>query len=190
MLTPVTTVHADAIDVLERWVAPNPEQERLRTTYLRHLAEHHDAPFRECHPDHLTASTLVVSSDGEHVLFNLHRKYGIWVQFGGHCERTDATFAQAALREAREESGIATLQLVGTQPVQLSTHEVRCGPVRPSHHLDVRYVAVAPPDALPSVSAESLEVRWFSRETLPPGLDAPLRELVEWSRELVGTSHQ
>jgi 8-oxo-dGTP pyrophosphatase MutT (NUDIX family) len=176
------TLHADAVDLLERWMAPNPEQGRLRTTYLRHLAEHEDGVFRECHPDHLTASTLVVSSDGERVLFNLHRKYGIWVQFGGHCERADPTFAHAALREAREESGIEELNLVGTGPMQLSTHEVRCGPLRPSHHLDVRYVAVAPPDALPNASAESLEVRWFSREALPPHLDCPLRELVEWSR--------
>ena len=176
------SLHADAVAVLERWVPPNAEQVRLRTTYLRHLAENPDGLLRECHPDHLTASTLVVSSDGEHVLLNLHGKYSIWVQFGGHCECTDATLAQAALREAREESGIETLQLVDTDPVQLSTHEVRCGPLRPSHHLDVRYIAVAPPDALANASAESLEVRWFSRHALPPSLDAPLRQLVEWSR--------
>lgn len=176
------TLWDDARNVLERWVPPNAEQARLRTTYLRHLDEHQDGLFRECHPDHLTASTLVVSSDREQVLLNLHGKYGIWVQFGGHCERTDATLAEAALREAREESGVETLQLIEAQPVQLSTHEVRCGPLRPSHHLDVRYLAVAPAGALPNLSAESLEVRWFGRDALPPDLDAPLRELVDWSR--------
>jgi ADP-ribose pyrophosphatase YjhB (NUDIX family) len=73
---------------------------------------------------------------------------------------------------------------VGADPVQLSTHEVQCGPISPSHHLDVRFVAVAPDDALATASDESDEVRWFPRRSLPAGIDAPLRELVEWSRWL------
>jgi hypothetical protein len=70
---------------------------------------------------------------------------------------------------------------VSDLPTQLSTHEVRCGPVRPSHHLDVRYVAVAPDDAVSRVSEESLDVAWFAPDSLPDGLDAPLRELIAWA---------
>ncbi|MDX6319830.1 MAG: hypothetical protein QOD35_3230, partial [Nocardioidaceae bacterium] len=51
-------------------------------------------------------------------------------------------------------------------------------------HLDVRFVAVAPDDAPVTASDESDEVRWFPRRSLPAGIDAPLRELVEWSRWL------
>jgi 8-oxo-dGTP pyrophosphatase MutT (NUDIX family) len=120
----------------------------------------------------------VVSDDRTRVLLNLHRKYGIWVQFGGHCEAGDDTLAGAALREAVEESGIDGLRLVRTEPVQLSTHEVRCGPIRPSHHLDVRYVAEAPPAAVTRVSDESLDVRWFDRAALPAGVDMPLLALI------------
>ena len=81
-----------------------------------------------------------------------------------------------------EESGIPGLRLLGSQPAQLSTHEVRCGPIRPSHHLDVRYVAVAPPGAEPVVSVESLEVRWFDVGALPDGLEPELHELISIAR--------
>jgi 8-oxo-dGTP pyrophosphatase MutT (NUDIX family) len=177
------SLYDDAVETLSRWHPRNDQQRQLRAIYLRHLHEHPDGLSRACHPDHITASILVVSGDRKQVLLNLHRRYGIWVQFGGHCEPQDATLAAAALREATEESGIAGLRLLGADPVQLSTHEVRCGPISPSHHLDVRFVAVAPDHALATASDESDEVSWFPRRSLP-GIDAPLRELVEWSRWL------
>jgi len=176
------SVHADAVRVLTHWNPPNDGQRKLQATYLRHLDDHADGVLRECHPDHLTASCLVVSADRQHVMLNLHRRYQIWVQFGGHCDPADASLAAAALREAVEESGIADLRLVSGSPVQLSTHEVACGPVRPSHHLDVRYVGVAPDGASPVVSDESLEVRWFGRNAAPVSIDRPLRELIGMAR--------
>ncbi|MDQ3096353.1 MAG: NUDIX domain-containing protein [Actinomycetota bacterium] len=178
------SVHADALEVLTRWHPPNDGQRRLRAGYLEHLARHRDGVFRECHPDHITASTLVVSSDRQQVLLHLHNRYDIWVQFGGHCDAADASLAAAALREAVEESGIPDLRLIGRSPVQLSTHEVRCGPIRPSHHLDVRYVAVAEADAAPVISAESKDVRWFALDDLPSGLEPEVLELIDLARWL------
>lgn len=173
------SLYDDAVATLTAWQPDTDEQHRLRRSYLTHLDEHPDGLTRHCHPDHLTASTLVVNHDRSEVLLNLHGTYRIWIQFGGHCEPADTTLAGAALREAVEETGIPGLRLIGTGPVQLSTHEVRCGPLRPSHHLDVRYVAVAPPDAEPVASPESLEVRWFARGELPCGLEESVLALIE-----------
>ena len=172
------SLYDDALSVLRDWPASCPDQEALRTEYVTHLLRHRDGLRRTCVPRHITASVLVVSDDRGRVLLNLHRKYGIWVQFGGHCEDRDRTLADAALREAVEESGIAELRLAAPRPVQLDIHEVRCGPVRPSYHLDVRYVAVAPAAATATVSAESQEVAWFEPTRLPVGVDQPLRRLV------------
>ncbi|MGH3472906.1 MAG: NUDIX hydrolase [Nocardioidaceae bacterium] len=172
------SLHAEALAALAGWSAPDDEQRALQASYVDHLNANPDGVMRTCHPDHITASTLVVSPDRQQVLLNLHRRYHIWCQFGGHCEDEDESLRSAALREAVEESGIADLRLVSDQLVQLSCHEVRCGPQRPSHHLDVRYVAEAPASTPPRVSDESLEVRWFGCDEVPESVDAPLRALI------------
>jgi len=178
-------LHADALALLRGWSAPSASQEQHRTSYVGHLEGHADGAYRECRPDHLTASTLVVSHDGSEVLLTLHAKAQQWFQLGGHCEPGDTTLAGAALREATEESGIGELRL-DPVPVQLSPHEVPfCrggdpdGPV--TRHLDVRFVAVAPADAEHAVSEESLDVRWFAAEALPTEVEE-MRELVRLAR--------
>lgn len=171
------TLHADAVGVLSEWEPPDDEQELLRRQYLDHLDAHPDAMTRSCNPDHLTASALVMSVDRERVLLTLHRKLRRWLQTGGHCEPTDISLAGAAEREATEESGITGLR-IDPAPVVLSRHEVPCGPVRPAHHLDVQYVAYAPPVARIRISDESEQLRWFPVDGLPPSADDSVRALV------------
>ena len=171
------TLHDDALTVLSAWVPPTASQAALQDRFVAHLSAHPDGLTRGCFPDHVTASTLVLSADGSHVLLTLHAKARLWFQFGGHCEAQDLTLAAAAAREAIEESGLTELVL-DPVPVQLSAHLVPfCHPDGPVDHLDVRFVAVAPYTA-PSVSDESLDVRWFPVDRLPT--DEPsLHELVQ-----------
>jgi 8-oxo-dGTP pyrophosphatase MutT (NUDIX family) len=168
------SLHADAVRVLTAWTAPTEDQAELRDRYVAHLGERPDAMTRACRPDHLTASTLVMTPDGSRVLLTLHAKAQAWFQFGGHCESGDLTLAGAALREATEESGLSELE-IDPVPVQLSEHAVPfCGgPPGPGervvHHLDVRFLAVAPDDDSHAVSDESLDVRWWPADALPAG---------------------
>lgn len=175
-------LHSSAVAVLSAWQAPDAEQDALRDRYLAHLGRHPDGLSRHCHPDHLTASMAVLSADRAQVLLNLHRTYAIWMQFGGHCEPSDPTLARAALREAIEETGVAGLELIDDAPLQLDVHEVRCGPLGPAHHLDVRYAAVALPGEPAVASSESLEVRWFDATALPADLESSVRTLVDAAR--------
>ncbi len=178
MTARVSELHADALAVLQRWRPPSAAQERLRREYAEHLGRHPDGLQRSCRPDHVTASTLVLSSDGASALLTLHAKAGRWFQLGGHTEAGDRTLAGAALREATEESGIAGL-VVDTEPLHLDAHVVPfCGSSPDTRHLDVRFLAVAPDGAAHVVSDESVDVRWWPVDALPS--DEPsLRELVD-----------
>nr|WP_281497156.1 NUDIX domain-containing protein [Ornithinimicrobium sp. F0845] len=143
---------------------------------------------RSCYPDHITASTVVLSEDGLRVLLTLHARAGRWFQFGGHCEPEDARLVDAALREATEESGIAGLE-IDEVPIHLDEHPVPfCGDRGGVHHLDVRFVAVAPPGAEHAVSAESLDVRWWpvislGRPNGPPGLSEEVVDAVRLAQD-------
>jgi 8-oxo-dGTP pyrophosphatase MutT (NUDIX family) len=175
-------LHADALATLESWPAPDADQDALRRGFVAHLRAHPDGVSRSCLPAHLTASTLVLDATGMRVLLTLHRKGGFWGQFGGHAEPGDATLADAALREAREESGIASLTLLGTVPVDLDRHALSAAFGACGEHLDVRYVALAPPGAVPVVSDESQDVAWWAADALPPEAVDDLGRLVAAAR--------
>jgi 8-oxo-dGTP pyrophosphatase MutT (NUDIX family) len=181
------SAHTEALSVLRAWAPPTAEQAAVRERYVAHLEAHPDGLTRACRPDHLTASTLVLSADGAQVLLTLHAKAHRWFQLGGHLEPGDAGLADAARREAAEESGLAAFAL-DPEPVQLSEHAVPfCGPDGDVHHLDVRFVAVAPAGAAVTVSEESLAVSWWPADALPDP-EPDLVELVALARARVQSS--
>ncbi len=178
------TLRDDALAALRDWCAPDAAQEALRARFVTHLERTADGIWRSSYPDHLTAGALVIDAAGERVLLNLHGKARRWFAFGGHAEPGDSTLAGVAAREAREESGIADLRLV-PDPAQLDVHLVPfCDPRGEVHHLDVRYVAIAPPGACEVASDESLDVRWWPVDALPE-LEQQLVDLVRIARERV-----
>ncbi|WP_329489511.1 NUDIX hydrolase [Kitasatospora sp. NBC_01246] len=190
--TGASALHADAVRTLSGWRPAGPDQERLRLDYLDHLAEQPEGLFRSCLPAHITASAAVVDPAAGRVLLTLHPKVGLWLQMGGHCEPGDRDLASAALREATEESGIPDLVLLAADgvpvPAKLDRHQVRCtGKDQPENtHLDVQYIAVAPPGAEALISEESLDLRWFGFDELPELTDHSVRDLVARARQLTG----
>ncbi|MDD7940012.1 NUDIX domain-containing protein [Actinomycetospora lutea] len=164
----VTTAaaHADARAVLDRWRPAAREIDSVRLALLSYLDARPDACSRSCAPGHLTASTLVLDATGERALLTLHPRVHAWIQLGGHIEPDDATLAGAALREATEESGIEGLVL-DPEPVHAEVHALTCSLGVPTRHLDVRFVAHAPPGAVEAISEESLDLRWWPLAELP-----------------------
>ncbi|MFF7676731.1 NUDIX hydrolase [Actinacidiphila glaucinigra] len=174
------SLHDDAVRVLKDWSAPDAGQERLRETYLAHLQEHPDGMWKACAEGHLTGSALVVDPERGRVLLTLHRKLGMWLQMGGHCEPEDTSLAAAALREGVEESGIRGLALLRPEPVNLDRHLTPC-----AWHLDVQYAAVAPPGAVEEISEESLDLKWYSYDEVADVADGSVRTLLARTRALL-----
>jgi len=133
---------------------------------------------RERLQGHLTASSLVVSRDGRRTLLTHHRKLGLWLQPGGHADG-DTDLGRVALREAREETGLAGLVL---EPgvFDLDRHWIPEYRGVPAHwHYDVRYIVRAGPDERFTVSEESHDLAWRDIAALAadPAMDASLRRM-------------
>lgn len=145
-------------------------------------AREESQPLARTAASHLTGSAALLDATGTHVLLTLHRRFGRWLQLGGHCDG-DANLAGVALREAFEESGLDGLRIHPT-PIDLDIQTVPCPPTTGGWHLDVRFLVVAPVRARPVVSEESIAVTWFPVDALPNGLDAGGRRLVAAARRV------
>lgn len=128
---------------------------------------------------------IFVARDGK-VLLVHHRKLNKWLPLGGHIELDEDPEA-AALREAREESGLE-VELIGERPPTTSpgtraliaprfldihritgTHE----------HIGMIYWARPKQGALALSPDEHHDIRWCSHAELGE-LNPPLSDAVEW----------
>jgi 8-oxo-dGTP pyrophosphatase MutT (NUDIX family) len=110
------------------------------------------------------------------VLLLHHRKLQRWLQPGGHADPGETTGEQVALREAREETGLAVaLHPSAPRPLDLDVHVIPARPGEPAHeHHDLRYLAVAEGTLRPA-QEEAADLRWFDWDAmaaldLDPGL--------------------
>ncbi len=140
--------------------------------------------------DHVTASSFVLSPDLGQALLTLHRKVGLWLQLGGHLQAGDATVIDAARREAREESGIAGLDLATHDLIDLERQEVGHALTACSVHWDAGYLAIADRRTPTIISAESRQLQWWPIAQLPadvpPTLAQRIARAVEVAAGLLG----
>ena len=141
-------------------------------------------------PLHLTASAVVVHPRTGRVLLRWHEKMGRWLQVGGHGDPGETGPVAVALREGREETGLADLRPWPTAELRHVVVVSVPGTLRePAHeHADLRFVLATetPGEARPETPAAPL--RWLS---LPDALDLVaednLRETLSRARRLFGS---
>ena len=176
-------------------------RERLRAYRARHseesatvsrfdafVATHEDCFHRSCRPGHVTGSAWVVDPSGLRVLLTHHRKLGRWLQLGGHCDGDPDTLA-VALREAREESGLAVRALDG-DIFDLDVHLIPARFREPAHrHFDVRHLVTVDGDRF-RVSDESHALRWVPVAAVHEltGEESILRMARKWRARAAGRS--
>ncbi len=125
---------------------------------------------RTCRPGHITAAAWILSTDRRRALLTHHRKLGRWLQLGGHADG-QWHVEEVALREAREESGLARFDFVPIHgvlmPFDLDVHEIpaRCDAegaiIEDAHeHHDIRFLLVAAADDEIRVGDESHDLKW------------------------------
>lgn len=112
-----------------------------------------------------------IVEDGE-ILFLNHKKYGFWLQPGGHVEPCE-TPDEAAVRETMEETGLE-VEVVGEeeefegfsavdlpQPFNMNLHEIEEG----HWHLDFQYVVEIVGET-EGYEYNDEDMKWLSKEDI------------------------
>ena len=154
---------ADLLDQLRRYIPVDLTEEKHRSDLVDLLANGDPAFARSTFaPGHITASCFIVDASQSRLLLHRHRRLGRWLQMGGHVDSNERA-VEAALREGREESGLADLELLERRFIDVDVHEIPAGRGEPAHrHFDVRYLATtAAPDSIRIAADESDDLVWI-----------------------------
>lgn len=169
---------------LEGYAPWNEQEARDKAVLLTMLRSGRDLWTRENETAHLTASAWVTDPTRTRVLMCYHNIYHSWSWLGGHADG-DRDLLGVALREVREESGLASVRpvsedLFSLEILTVDGHEKR-GRYVPSHlHLNVTYLLEADDTETLAVKPdENSAVGWF-------GLDeAVVASSEPWFRERI-----
>jgi 8-oxo-dGTP pyrophosphatase MutT (NUDIX family) len=140
------------------------ETEAADVERMNRLAAGEADPWSRSLPLHFTASALVLHPVTRRVLLRWHVRHGQWMQVGGHGDPGESDPLRIALREAREETGLADLV---PWPDASLRHAVVCqvpaSATEPAHeHADLRYfLATASPETIAPEDQHS-PLRWVS----------------------------
>ena len=135
----------EVLKTMLREFTPSDGTERGYLQQMVQLIEGTDAPFHrgQMVPGHFTASSFVLSPDGEQVLLIFHDKLELWLQPGGHFDESDAGVLAAAIREVHEETSLHPDKVHAFEPllfdidVHLIPENPRKGEVA-HQHFDLR----------------------------------------------------
>ena len=126
------------------------------------VEQHTNCCSRDLTIGHVTASSWIVNDTGSHALLTHHRKLDRWLQLGGHIEN-DQDIITAALREAREESGLEDIHTVSETIFDVDVHPIPARKTEPEHfHYDVRFLFQASHSDQLLISDESHDLGWFT----------------------------
>jgi len=150
------------LDELVRYHPADERETAMTAEIIAFLGAHDDAFERTQRLGHITASAWIVDADRTHALLTHHRKLGRWLQLGGHVDGERDTRA-AALREAREESGLLEIVPLTVGIYDVDVHVIPARRDEPEHkHYDIRFAFEADRLAPLIVSDESHALAWVN----------------------------
>jgi 8-oxo-dGTP pyrophosphatase MutT (NUDIX family) len=160
-MTPIAS-RAGLLDELRAYVPADTREAAMHARLIAFVAANAGAFERTLAAGHVTASAWIVDPARTRALLAHHRKLDKWLQLGGHADGYPDVRG-AALREAREESGLTSLRFAADRIYDLDVHAIPARPGEPAHeHYDVRFALEADPAEPLVTSAESHALAWIA----------------------------
>lgn len=168
-----------------------PQEERDKQRILQFLASGENLLTRENERAHFTVSAWIVNAAFTRTLVAYHNLYDSWGWMGGHVEG-ETDFLEAAIREVREESGLAevwpvTEAIFSLEVLDVAAHTKK-GQQVPDHvHLNVTYLLMADEEAAVSHKPdENSAVAWMTlEESVRRSSEPPMQEVYRKLNEKV-----
>ena len=174
------------IDDLEKYRCNFVREADVATIFIEFLYRNQFDSFeRSLEEGHVTASCWLLNAAKTHVLLTHHKKLDLWVQLGGHADG-ERDVRQVALKEAYEESGLKTIELLDEGALfDIDRHAIPARKNEPEHfHYDFRFVlhSTAGDDYI--VSEESHDLVWADIARIKDYARDPsvLRMAEKWSQ--------
>lgn len=180
---------------IERYKPVNEQETRDREQMLEFIKNNPDFLLRDNLVAHFTASVWTVNKERTKTLMVYHNIYKSWSWIGGHADGEEDLCA-VAMRELKEETGVAHAKLVSKDIFSLETiivdgHEKR-GAYVPSHlHMNVTYLAEADEEEKLRIKEdENQAVKWWTFEealqvsTEPWMVERIYKKLIEKGRQM------
>lgn len=168
---------------LEDYVPMNAQEAADRLLMLRAL-DTLEAPLtRENGFAHFTASGWIVNPARTHALMAWHNIYRTWSWTGGHADG-ECDLLAVALREAREETGLMSVEPVSPEIYSIeilpvNAHIKRGQFVSPHLHLNVTYLLTADDrQPLRSKPDENSGVAWLPLDETADNRDEPFMAVI------------
>lgn len=171
------------LNKLEQYQPSDSQEQKNKDAIIQFVSQYENCFSRELTVGHITGSAWVVDSSGDHVLLLHHKKLGIWVQPGGHCDGNGNVLA-VAIKEAQEESGIENIEPISQDIFDLDVHYIPGNSKEAEHyHYDIRFLLRVMNNKQPIKNDESHDVQWFSvheKELFPTSMRSVTRMLDKW----------
>lgn len=146
--------------------------------------------YRKCEMMHFTSSSMIINKNRDKVLMVYHNIYKSYSWTGGHNDG-DADFLNVALKEAKEETSLSELKVLGDGPCSIEILTVKSHIKRGKYvgahlHLNVSFLFEADENAYVHIKEdENSRIKWIPIKDLEKNISISDIEMLPVYRKIL-----
>ena len=150
----------DLLTKLNHYIPFDSNEKRMVKSLVQFVSIHPDCFHNSLETGHITGSAWITDKRRKKVLLTHHRKLTKWIQLGGHADG-ESNILEVALREAKEESGLNSINIVSPEIFDVDIHTIPKNQNHSEHlHFDIRFLFEADSEEPFVVCNESIDLAW------------------------------